>query len=117
MSLRLHLYSLFTCDCDQGAEIIKNIKKQSLTWKQNVEVASVKMSTFRPLNAKKKKNIMRKLFYRLILKTDVWGKIINDVPALIQHPSANKLFIHHYFDLFRQGQSVQSFEVSHIKPA
>ena len=25
---------------------------------------------------------MRKLFYRLILKTDVWGKIINDVSRI-----------------------------------
>ncbi len=44
-------------------------------------------------------------------------KNINEVPTLIQHPSANKLFIYYHFDLFRQGQWVQYFEVSHIKPA
>lgn len=59
---------------------------------------------------------MRKIFCRLILNTDVWGKIINEVPALILHPSANKLFIHYYFDLFRQGQRGLYFDVSHIRP-
>lgn len=74
MSLRLHLYSLFTCDCDQGAVIIKNIKKQSLTWKQNVEVASVKMSTFRPLNAKKKKKHHEKIILQINFEDRCLGK-------------------------------------------
>lgn len=56
------------------------------------------------------------MFYRLILNTDVWGKIINELPALIQYPSANVLFIHYYFDLFRQGQRGLYFDISHIKP-